>query len=124
MAEHDADLGLGAETFERACDSADHVPVQHRDAGHRLQLGAARPIAGQNRHAVLDRLHETGACVGVGRCWKLAAAGALASEGGASGAPSRSTLTATAAPDPGFVGLLFGGFGDALVALAASTMLR
>ncbi|XYI02257.1 hypothetical protein ACMHYB_21755 [Sorangium sp. So ce1128] len=51
----------------------------------------------------------------------LCAAGALASEGGASGAPSRSTLTATAAPDPGFVGLLFGGFGDDLVALAAGT---
>ncbi|MGK3961823.1 hypothetical protein WMF38_53055 [Sorangium sp. So ce118] len=36
----------------------------------------------------------------------LGAAGALASEGARGGAPSRSTLTATAAPDPGFVGLL------------------
>jgi len=49
------------------------------------------------------------------------AAGALASDGGASGVPSRSTITGTAAPASGFVGLLFGGFGDDLVALAAGT---
>ena len=49
------------------------------------------------------------------------AAGALASEGGASGVPSRSTITATAAPASGFVGLLFGGLSDDLEALAAGT---
>jgi len=49
------------------------------------------------------------------------AAGALASDGGASGVPSRSTITGTAAPASGFVGFLFGGLGDDLVALAAGT---
>lgn len=43
------------------------VPSQHRNLGYGLQFATARSVAGEDRHAVLDGLHEAGECMDVGR---------------------------------------------------------
>jgi hypothetical protein len=46
------------------CASA---PTQHRNLGYGLQFATARRVAGEDRHAVLNGLHEPGASVDIDR---------------------------------------------------------
>jgi hypothetical protein len=42
------------------------APPKHRDPGHGLKFGPVHAVTGQNRHAILNGLHEAGKRINIG----------------------------------------------------------